>query len=98
MKPFDSVMAPDRIAVVGVGGGGCNAVSSMARQWENGPALVSINTDTQALTANHTPVRLQIGRKLTRGMGAGGDPEVGRLAAEDDFEALRDQFQGREMV
>lgn len=98
MKPVETVMSPERIAVVGVGGGGCNAVSSMARQWENGPILIAINTDAQALGANHTAKRLQIGRKLTGGMGAGGDPEIGRLAAEDDFDALRDLFRNTDLV
>lgn len=98
MKPADTVMAPDRIAVVGIGGGGCNAVANMARQWENGPLLISINTDAQALASSQTSKRLQIGQKITRGMGAGGDPEVGRLAAEDDFEALRDLFHGIDLV
>jgi cell division protein FtsZ len=78
----------NRICVVGVGGGGGNAVSSMAAGWENGPAVIAVNTDAQALAGTRVTSRLQIGGKITRGMGAGGDVTVGRLAAEDDFEAL----------
>ncbi len=75
---------------MGVGGGGCNAVSSMAAGWENGPSVVAINTDAQALEGTPDVVRLRIGEKITRGMGTGGDITVGRLAAEDDFEKLRE--------
>jgi cell division protein FtsZ len=91
-------MSPDRIAVVGVGGGGCNAVGHMSRQWDNGPVLAAINTDAQALYALQIPKRIQIGKKLTRGMGAGGNAELGRLAAEDDFNSLRDLFTGIDIV
>jgi cell division protein FtsZ len=75
---------------MGVGGGGCNAVSSMAAGWDHGPSVVAINTDAQALDGMQGVVRLQIGKKITRGMGTGGDLTVGRLAAEDDFERLRE--------
>ncbi len=98
MKPVDPVITPERIAVVGIGGGGCHAVSTMAKQWEHGPVLIAINTDAQSLSSNQIPRRLQIGEKITRGMGAGGDMEVGRLAAEDDFEALRDLFREIDLV
>jgi cell division protein FtsZ len=79
----------NRICVVGVGGGGGNAVSSMAAGWENGPAVIAVNTDSQALEATRVTTRLQIGSKITRGLGTGGDVEVGRLAGQDDLEALR---------
>ncbi len=94
MNAREPVLTSEHILVVGVGGGGCNAVDSMCGQWENGPALAVINTDTQALDGARTPRRLAIGRKITSGMGTGGDAEVGRLASEDDVESLRELFEG----
>ena len=98
MKTVDTVLSPNRIAVIGVGDGGCNAIASMVKQWENGPALTAINTDAQTLYANQAPQRIQIGKKLTRGLGTGGDPELGRLAAEDDFNTLRGLFTETDLV
>lgn len=98
MKTVDTVMSPDKIAVIGIGDGGCNAIASMVNQWENGPMLIAINTDAQALYAIQAPQRIQIGKKLTRGLGTGGDAELGRLAAEDDFGTLRDLFTGIDLV
>ena len=90
--------SPGRIAVAGVGGGGCNAVSSMAIEWQNGPSVIAVNTDAQALGGVQATTRLQIGEKITRGMGTGGDPKIGRLAAEDDFQTLRGLFSGMDLV
>jgi cell division protein FtsZ len=90
MATGDNSIGAKQICVIGVGGGGCNAVSSMAMGWENGPSVVAINTDAQALEGTQGVVRLQIGEKITRGMGTGGDVTVGRLSAEDDFGKLRD--------
>ena len=98
MNTADTVMSPDRIAVVGIGGGGCNALACMADHWDSGPLLVAVNTDAQALYAVQTPKRIQIGKKLTRGTGTGGDAELGRLAAEDDFNTLRELFTGLDLV
>lgn len=98
MKTIDTVMSPDRIAVVGIGGGGCNALGCMSDHWVNGPTLVAVNTDAQALYAVQAPKRIQIGKKLTRGTGTGGDAELGRLAAEDDFNTLREVFAGIDLV
>lgn len=98
MNAREPVLTTDHILVAGVGGGGCNAVDSMTAQWENGPALVAINTDTQALDGSRTSRRLAIGRKIANGMGTGGDAEVGRLAAEDDVESLRELFVGTQLA
>lgn len=89
MPTGDQTIGPKRICVVGVGGGGCNAVDGMAADWENGPTVVAVNTDAQALSGIQKATRLSIGEKITRGMGSGGDLTIGRLAAEDDFEKLR---------
>jgi cell division protein FtsZ len=67
-----------RIKVVGVGGGGSNAVNRMIEEGLAGIEFVAVNTDAQALLLSNAPTRVRIGDKLTRGLGAGGDPEVGR--------------------
>jgi cell division protein FtsZ len=84
--------------VVGVGGGGANAVGRMIANWQGGPATAAVNTDAQALTACGVPVRVQIGGNLTQGLGAGGDPAVGRLAAEDDADVLRELVSQADIV
>jgi len=94
----DTPSSPGRIAVVGVGGGGCNAVGSMALEWQSGPSVIAVNTDSQALGGMEVTTRLQIGEKITRGLGTGGDPKVGRLAAEDDFQTLCGLFAGLDLV
>ncbi len=72
-----------RIKVVGVGGGGCNAVNRMIEEGIQGVEFISINTDAQALMLSTAPTRVRIGNKLARGLGAGGDPEIGRKSAEE---------------
>ncbi|MFA6222392.1 MAG: cell division protein FtsZ [Desulfomonilaceae bacterium] len=86
------------IRVVGVGGGGGNAVNNMIRAGLNGVEFVAANTDAQALQHNQAPLKLQIGRQQTRGLGAGADPEIGRIAANEDYEAIRDALEGSDMV
>ena len=71
------------IKVIGVGGGGTNAVNRMIRSQVQGVEFLTINTDSQALQQAQAPTRIQIGEKLTRGLGAGGNPEVGKSAAEE---------------
>src|SRR3989337_2850040 len=77
-----------RIKVVGVGGGGCNAVDRMIDEGLQGVDFIAINTDAQALMLSKAPTRVRIGEKLTRGLGSGGDPETGRKAAEESVEDL----------
>ena len=67
-----------RIKVVGVGGGGCNAVSRMFRERVQGVEYVGVNTDSQALMRSEVPLRIRMGEKLTRGLGVGGDPDKGQ--------------------
>ncbi len=71
------------IKVVGVGGGGCNAVDRMIKEGLTGVEFIAINTDAQALQLSNAPIRVRIGEKLTRGLGSGGNPEQGRKAAEE---------------
>ncbi len=86
------------IKVVGVGGGGCNAVNRMISEEVTGVQFVGINTDAQALARCEAPVRIRIGDKLTKGLGVGGDPEKGRRAAEESRDELLDAVRGSEMV
>ena len=87
------------IKVIGVGGGGGNAVKNMYRTGIQNVSFVLCNTDNQALAKSEIPVKLQIGRETTKGLGAGNDPEVARRAAEENIEDIRAQFDGNtEMV
>jgi cell division protein FtsZ len=86
------------IKVVGVGGGGCNAVNRMIDAGLKGVEFIAVNTDAQALLMSDADVKLDIGRELTRGLGAGSDPEVGREAAEEHKEELEEVLKGADMV
>jgi cell division protein FtsZ len=87
-----------QIKVVGVGGGGCNAVERMIKEGLQGVEFIAINTDAQALMLSSAPTRVRIGEKLTRGLGSGGNPEQGRKAAEESQEALYNVLRGSDMV
>jgi cell division protein FtsZ len=93
-----SVEAFARIKVIGVGGGGCNAVNRMIMEGIQGVEFMSINTDAQALLLSKSPLKVRIGEKLTRGLGAGGNPEVGRKSAEESAEELYNALKGADMV
>lgn len=86
------------IKVVGVGGGGVNAVNRMIDRGLKGVEFIAINTDAQALLMSDADVKLDIGRELTRGLGAGADPEIGRRAAEDHAEEIEQALAGADMV
>jgi len=86
------------IKVVGVGGGGGNAVNRMVEAGIKGVELISINTDAKALARSLAPVKLQIGPQLTKGLGAGGNPAVGRQAAEESREEIKGELIGADMV
>src|ERR1700752_2791300 len=87
-----------RIKVVGVGGGGSNAVNRMVTAGLDGVEFIVANTDLQALRGNAAPVKLQIGSKLTKGLGAGADPNVGRQAALEDTEKIIQALDGADMI
>tara|TARA_R110000868_G_scaffold55424_5_gene172317 strand:+ start:7118 stop:8578 length:1461 start_codon:yes stop_codon:yes gene_type:complete len=87
-----------KIKVIGVGGGGCNAVNTMIRAGLSGVEYVVANTDSQALIASLAPTKIQLGTDLTKGLGAGANPEVGRKAALDDYERLSEVIEGSDMV
>lgn len=86
------------IKVVGVGGGGGNAVNRMIQSGLKGVTFVAMNTDTQVLERSLADIKLQIGAKLTRGLGAGANPEVGRKAAEEDKEKIFEILEGVDML
>jgi cell division protein FtsZ len=87
-----------RIKVVGVGGGGCNAVERMIKEGLQGVDFVAVNTDAQALLLSNAQTRVRIGEKLTRGLGSGGNPEQGKKAAEESAEELYEVLKGADMV
>ena len=86
------------IKVVGIGGGGVNAINRMIEVGLKGVEFIAINTDAQALLMSDADVKLDVGRELTRGLGAGADPEVGRKAAEDHGEEIEEALRGADMV
>jgi cell division protein FtsZ len=98
INPPNQVESFANIKVVGVGGGGCNAVDRMIEEGLQGVEFVAINTDAQALMLSKAPVRVRIGDKLTRGLGSGGDPETGRKAGEESADELYDVLRGADMV
>ncbi len=94
---YDTDLLPD-IKVIGVGGGGCNAVNRMVRAKIPGVQFIACNTDAQALATSEAPTRLRIGEKLTRGLGVGGDPTRGERAADESRDEIYDLLRGTEMV
>ncbi len=86
------------IKVVGVGGGGVNAVNRMVEAGVRGVEFIALNTDAQALLMSDADVKLDLGREVTRGLGAGANPEVGRAAAEAHREELEEVLKGADMV
>lgn len=86
------------IKVVGIGGGGSNAVDRMIEEGINGVEFIALNTDGQALMRSRAPQRIRLGDKATRGLGAGGDPEIGERAADESIEELHTLLQGSDMV
>jgi cell division protein FtsZ len=99
MLEFDTTV--DQLAtikVIGVGGGGNNAVNRMIEHGVQGVEFIAVNTDAQALNLSKAPTKLQIGAKLTRGLGAGANPEVGKKAAEESKEQIEEALRGADMV
>ncbi len=98
MKTMNNAESFARIKVVGVGGGGCNAVERMINEGLTGVEFIAVNTDAQALMQSSASVRVRIGDKLTRGLGAGGNPDNGRKAAEESAEELYEVLKGSDMI
>ncbi|MEK6573140.1 MAG: cell division protein FtsZ, partial [Chloroflexota bacterium] len=98
MQPNAQADSFARIKVAGVGGGGSNAINRMIEEGLSGVEFIAINTDAQALLLSNAPRRIRIGDKLTRGLGAGGNPEKGQKAAEESQEELYESMRGSDMV
>ncbi|MGI8422814.1 MAG: cell division protein FtsZ, partial [Chloroflexota bacterium] len=98
MSALPSVEAFAQIKVIGVGGGGSNAVDRMIENDVRGVEFITVNTDAQALLRSQAPVRIRIGDRVTRGLGAGGNPSVGQKAAEESQEELTEALKGADMV
>src|SRR3984957_19529591 len=95
---FSEELSPAKIKEIGVGGGGCNAVNRMIRAKVEGVEFITANTDLQALKLSQAPVKIQLGAKLTKGLGAGANPEVGRKAALEDTEKIIEALEGSDMI
>ena len=98
MFQFEEESLPAVIKVIGVGGGGSNAVSSMVQSDIKGVEFLVVNTDMQALELARVPIKLQIGSKITNGRGAGANPEIGRTAALEDADKIKAALAGADMV
>jgi len=98
MAKTSFVPNPARIKVFGCGGGGSNAITRMVREEIHGVEFIAVNTDAQALAITEAPIRLQIGEKITRGLGAGGDHNVGQKAAEESRDDIKELTTGADMV
>src|SRR4029079_6700121 len=94
----ESAAQTARMKVVGVGGGGGNAVNRMIEEGLQGVEFISVNTDSQALTTSRSDIKVQIGKKLTRGLGAGARPEIGRQAIEENRDEVLEHLQGADLV
>lgn len=92
-RPMSAVLK-----VVGIGGGGCNAIESMIKRGLNGVEYVAVNTDAQVLNSSSATHKIQVGTSITRGLGAGADPNVGRKSLEEDREKIADVLSGSDMV
>ncbi len=94
----DEVVTGAKIIVIGVGGGGSNAVNRMIEAGIKGVQFIVVNTDVQALNDSKAPIKIQLGSQLTRGLGAGANPTIGRQAAIEDTEKIMDVLEGADMV
>ncbi|MEG2005786.1 MAG: cell division protein FtsZ, partial [Bilophila sp.] len=95
---LEAVIPPAKIKVIGVGGGGSNAVQNMIAAGLKGITFICANTDAQALIRSNAEIKLQIGEKLTKGLGAGADPNVGREAAQESIGLIKDAIGEADMV
>ena len=98
MAKSSFVANPARIKVIGLGGGGSNAITRMVREEIEGVEFIAMNTDAQALAVTEAPIRIQLGEKLTKGLGVGGDHNLGQKAAEESRDELSEIVDGADMV
>ncbi|OGO32993.1 MAG: cell division protein FtsZ [Chloroflexi bacterium RBG_16_56_11] len=98
MAKASSLQSGARIKVIGLGGSGCNAVTRMVREQLHGVEFIAMNTDAQHLEITEAMQRIQLGEKSTRGLGAGGDPAIGRRAADESRDLIREAVAGADMI
>ncbi len=98
MAKSSFTLNPAKIKVIGLGGGGCNAITRMVRADIKGVEFIAMNTDAQAMAVTEAPIRIQLGERLTRGLGVGGDRALGQRAAEESRDELREAVSGADMV
>ena len=98
MAKASYTLSPAKIKVIGVGGGGCNAVTRMVQENIQGVEFIAVNTDAQAMALTEAPTRIQLGERLTKGLGVGGDHTLGQKAAEESREELKENIAGADMV
>ncbi|MBI2849574.1 MAG: cell division protein FtsZ [Chloroflexi bacterium] len=98
MSKSTIISSTAKIKVIGLGGSGCNAVTRMVREQIRGVEFITMNTDAQHLAVTEAPVRLQIGERVTRGLGAGGDHRIGRRSAEENRDEIKQAVTGADMV
>jgi cell division protein FtsZ len=98
MAKTSFVLSPAKIKVIGLGGGGCNAATRMVREGIQGVEFIGMNTDAQALGLTETPIRVQLGERLTRGLGAGGDHILGQKAADESRDEIKALVSSADMV
>ncbi len=91
-------LSPAKIKVIGIGGGGCNAVTRMVQENIQGVEFIAVNTDAQAMALTEAPVRIQMGERVTKGLGVGGDHTLGARAAEESRDDLKEAIAGADMV
>ena len=87
-----------KVKAIGIGGGGCNAINNMITSGLTAVQFIAANTDAQALAASKAPIKLQLGAKITKGLGAGANPDIGRKSALEDIDMIRDCLRGADMV
>ena len=98
MAKSSFALSPAKIKVLGLGGGGCNAVTRMVQEEIQGVEFIAMNTDAQAMALTEAPIRIQLGERLTRGLGVGGDHGIGQKAAEESRDDIKEVTSGADMV
>ncbi|RUM56852.1 MAG: cell division protein FtsZ [Nautilia sp.] len=98
MEQTETELENAKIAVVGVGGGGGNMLNYMIEKGVNNIEMIAANTDAQALRVNKAPIKIQLGKEITKGLGAGMNPEIGKAAAEESYEEIKRVLEGNDLV
>ena len=98
IEVVDESVVANKIKVIGIGGAGCNAINRMIDVSLQNIEFIAVNTDLQSLNANRSPYKIQLGSELTKGLGAGSDPEIGEKAALETRDKIEETLSGAEMI